>query len=196
MGPQRTGERTATVGVFDHWGWAILVTVAADATLLDRRKVELIEAGLTRYPYHHDAQRLPIAQAEALIARVASSAFRCASAALAALAAAVPSEIGAIVLRECPTLPATVAERLANYQAQNVADSVLYREALARAAAERGWAVSWYNARRVPVEAASALARESIDDLLDQTVATVGRPWTKDHRVALAAAIAFGARHG
>ena len=91
-------------------------------------------------------------------------------------------------------MPATVPERLANYRAQNVADSVMYREALAQAAQARGWSVHWYDARRVLVEAARALGRRTIEDLLDKTGATIGPPWQKDHRVAMAAAMAAGAR--
>lgn len=49
----------AIVGVSDHGGWAVLVTVAGDGRLLDRRRVELVDTGLPKLPYHHDAQRLP-----------------------------------------------------------------------------------------------------------------------------------------
>ena len=31
------------IGVSDHGGWAVLVTVAGDETLLDRRRVELVD---------------------------------------------------------------------------------------------------------------------------------------------------------
>jgi hypothetical protein len=33
------------IGVSDHGGWAVLVTVARDGTLLDRRRVELVGDG-------------------------------------------------------------------------------------------------------------------------------------------------------
>jgi hypothetical protein len=35
----------AVIGVSDHAGWAVLVTVAGDGTLLDRRRVELLDEG-------------------------------------------------------------------------------------------------------------------------------------------------------
>lgn len=164
---------SASVGVFDHWGWAILVTVARDGRVLDRRRIALIEDGVPAMPYHHDAQRLPIAEAEALVQRVTRSATKCAGAGLKALAQSVKVKIEGIALRENPPLPPTLAERLADYQAQNVADSVLYREALARAAEARGWSVGWYDAKRLT---------------LDDTGRPPGPPWTRDHRIARAAA--------
>src|SRR5690606_27018649 len=114
----------------------------------------------------------------------------CAAERLAELAAALPLGVRSIALRACPPLPPTLAERLASYTAQNVADSVMYREALAKAAVPRGWSVHWSEVRRVMARAASALGRRSIDDWLDAIGAEHGRPWTKDHRLAMAAAIA------
>lgn len=181
---------TAVVGVADHAGWAVLMTVTRDGALLDRRRVELLDQGLPSLPHHHDAQALPLPEAVDLIERVRASAERHARARLDALAGAVSHEIIGMALRACPPLPASVAERLTNYRAQNVADTVMYRHALADAASARGWLVHWYEARHVLAEAASALGRKSIDDLLAKTRSAVGPPWQKDHRMAMAAAIA------
>ena len=43
----------------------------------------------------------------------------------------VPRRILGIALRQCPALPPTIAERIKDYRAQNVADWVMYRKALA-----------------------------------------------------------------
>jgi hypothetical protein len=190
----RVPKDQANVGVFDHWGWAVLVTVAPDGSLIDRRRVELVDRDLPKHPHHHDAQGLPVGEAVALVERVSRSADACAKACFATLAASGSTAIMGVALRVCPPLPATVAERLSHYRAQNVADSVMYRQALARAAQARGWTVHWYDARRVLAEAAKALGRRSIEDLLEKTGATIGPPWRKDHRLAMAAAIAVGAR--
>ena len=48
------------IGVSDHGGWAVLVTVARDGTLLDRRRVELVDDDLPAIPHHHEAQVLPL----------------------------------------------------------------------------------------------------------------------------------------
>jgi hypothetical protein len=183
------GRAEAQVGVADHAGWAVLVTVSGKK-LVDRRRVELVAPGVPCMPHHHDAQGLPIDEAVALVARVARSAAECAGACLAQLASELPVRITGIAMRECPQMPPTVAERITSYWAQNRADWVMYREALAAAARERGWSVHWYDAKRVFAEAATALGQESIDRLLDETGAAVGPPWQKDHKMAMAAAIA------
>src|SRR5215475_4119528 len=121
------------IGVSDHGGWAVLVTVARDGTLLDRRRVELVDAGLPKLPHHHDAQGLPLDEAVALVERVRLSAEQHARLALDAVRLAVPDILG-IGLRQCPPLPTTIAERLKDYRSQNVADWVMYRKALASAA--------------------------------------------------------------
>jgi len=44
-----------TIGVEDHYGWANLVSVAAsgpEITVLDKRRVDLIEPNLATSPYH------------------------------------------------------------------------------------------------------------------------------------------------
>jgi hypothetical protein len=72
---------------------------------------------------------------------VRASAARGAGESLQALALAVPVPIASIAIRICPRLPPTIEERIADNRAQTVADSVMYREALATAAEARGWSV-------------------------------------------------------
>jgi hypothetical protein len=61
----------------------------------------------------------------------------------------VPGRIRGVALRQCPALPPTIAERIKDYRAQNNADWVMYRKALAGAAEARGWGVHWYDAKKV-----------------------------------------------
>ncbi len=166
------------IGVSDHGGWAVLVTVGRDGTLLDRRRVELVDDDLPAIPHHHQAQGLPPDEAVALVERVRLSAERHAALALDAVAIAVPRILG-VALRNCPELPPTIVERIKDYRARNVADWVMYRKALAAAAAERGWPVYWFDAKKV-------LGEGSIPDMRK----AVGPPWNADHRLAMAAAIA------
>lgn len=180
----------AIVGVSDHGGWAVFVTVQSDGKLVDRRRVELVEKGLPALPHHCQAQSLPVAEGVALVERVRSSAETCAKERLASLAESVSIRIVGIALRECQPLPATVAERISNYRAQNVADWVMYRQALALAAEARRWTVHWYDARYVLGEASRALGKRDIHALLEETRKALGPPWQKDHRLAMAAAIA------
>jgi hypothetical protein len=85
----------------------------ANGQVIDRRRIELIEPGLPNMPYHHDAQGLPADEAEGLIARVRQSAALCAANALAALPPMFKPSPSAT-----PTLPPTIAERIASYHAQ------------------------------------------------------------------------------
>jgi hypothetical protein len=178
-----------TIGVSDHGGWAVLVTVAGDGTILDRRRVELVDEGLPKIPHHSEGQGLPLHEAVALVERVRVSAERHAKVGLAAVAMAVPGRIVCVALRRCPVLPPTIAERIKDYRAQNVADWVMYRKALAAAAEARGWAVYWYDAKKVFDAAGEALRIENLDAHFLQVRKSMGPPWGKDHKTAMAAAI-------
>ena len=176
------------IGVSDHGGWAVLVTVARDGALLDRRRVELVDEGLPKIPHHSEAQRLPLDEAVKLVERVRASAEKHAVLALDAVTLAVPHIVG-IALRKCPPLPPTIAERIKDYHAQNNADWVMYRQALASAAETRGWPVHWYDAKSVLSAASHALRVENLDAHFLQVRKAVGPPWNNDHKLAMAAAI-------
>jgi hypothetical protein len=177
------------IGVSDHGGWAVLVTVTRDGTLLDRRRVELVDEGLPKIPHHSEGQGLPLDEAVELVERVRVSAERHAKLSLEAVSMTVPGRIPGIALRKCPQLPPTIAERIKDYRAQNVADWVMYRKALAAAAEARGWAVHWYEAKEVFDAASEALHIENLDAHFAQLRRSIGPPWDKDYKLAMAAAI-------
>jgi len=183
-----TSKKAGVLGVADHGGWAVLVTVARDGTLLDRRRVELVDAGLPKLPHHHEAQGLPLDEAVELVERVRVSAEKHAALALDAVTMAVPRILG-VALRERQRLPPTIAGRLQDYRARNVADWVMYRNALAAAAEARGWPVHWYDAKTVLGAASQALRVESLDARFLEVRRAVGPPWDRDHKLAMAAAI-------
>jgi len=130
--------------------------------------------------------------AVALVERVRASAERHAVLALDGLATAVPRALG-IALRICPQLPPTIAERIKDYRARNLADWVMYRKALAAAAEARNWPVHWYDAKNVLASASEALQVENFDAYFLQVRRAVGPPWNKDHKLAMAAAIVTAA---
>ncbi|MGD0050539.1 MAG: hypothetical protein ABSD03_01820 [Vulcanimicrobiaceae bacterium] len=181
-------KKGGIIGVSDHGGWAVLVTVARDGTLLDRRRVELVDESLPALPHHHEGQLLPMDEAVALVERVRASAEQHAVRALDAVAMAVPHILG-IALRRRPPLPATIAERITDYRARNVADWVMYRNALAAAAQARGWPIHWYDAKVVLGSAGRALHVDDFEAHFLQLRRAVGPPWNQDHKLALAAAI-------
>jgi hypothetical protein len=195
----------AAVGVAEHGNSAVLVTIAAGGELLDRRRIDLTR-GLPTHPYHHEgswavgryldspwARPISLADAVALVERVRESAARGARESLESLAAAVPVTIAIIAIRSCPKLPPTTKERIADNRAANVADSVMYREALAAAAAARGWSVHWYDRERVFLDAAAALGGKDVDSFLRAMGRSIGPPWQAKHKLAAAAALAAGA---
>jgi hypothetical protein len=152
--------------------------IAHGGELLDRRRVDLTR-GLPTHPVHHEgswavgryvnspwAREISLADAVALVERVRESAALGARESLEALAATVPVPIASIAIRVCPQLPPRTEERIADTRAANVADSVMYREALAAAAEARSWSVHWYDRERVFRDAAAALGGEDIDAFL------------------------------
>lgn len=206
MAKRRT-ERTASVGVVEHGNSAVLVTVARGGELLDRRRVDLTERGLPTHPHHHEgswamgryldspwARKVSLAEAVELVERVRASAARGARGSLEALAVALPVPIASIAIRVCPELPPTTEQRIADNRAQTVADSVMYREALAIAAQARGWSVYWYDRERVFRDAALALGRTEVDAFLQAMGRSIGAPWQAKHKLAAAAAIAATGR--
>src|SRR5271165_2201877 len=183
-------KKGGIIGVSDHGGWAVLVTVGRDGTLLDRRRVELVDEGLPKLPHHSEGQRLPLDEAVELVERVRASAERHAVLALDAVMMAVPRiVILGVALRQCPPLPPTVAERIQDYRAQNNADWVMYRQTLAAAAEARDWAVHWFEAKKVFTAASEALGTDNINAHFLQLRKSIGPPWNNDHKLAMAAAI-------
>jgi hypothetical protein len=200
-------RRGASVGVAEHGNSAVLVTVAPDGELLDRRRIELTDRGLPTHPHHHEgswavgrylstpgARTISLADAVALVERVRAAAARGAHNGLEALAEAVAEPIASIAIRALPTLPPTTEERIRDHRAQTVADSVMYREALASAAEARGWSVDWYERERVFRDAAAAIGSEDIDAFLRAMGRKVGPPWQAKQKLAAAAALASTAR--
>lgn len=192
----------ASVGVAEHANSAVLVTVAPGGECLDRRRIDLTDRGLPTHPHHHEgswavgrylgtpgARALSLADAVALVERVRASAARGARENLESLAAAVPLPIATIAIRMCPRLPPTTEERIADNRAQTVADSVMYREALATAAAARGWSVLWYEREHVFRDVAAVLGREDVDAFLYAMGRSIGPPWQASHKLAAAAAL-------
>ena len=185
------------LGIAHHFGWAIAVTASADHKVADRRRIELIEPGLPTAPIHHEGGAFPLHRPadpldddalSVLVAEVRASAQRATSAALDELSAAVPQPITSISLRAWPAdFPGDIAvQRRVPYESR--ADSVMYRQVLADLARERGWAVHLFEAKDVEKEAARVLGRRA-DEVLLGPRATLGPPWSKDHRMALAATI-------
>ncbi|MBS0420299.1 MAG: hypothetical protein JSR66_21515 [Proteobacteria bacterium] len=192
----------AIVGVAEHGNSAVLITVGPSGELLDRRRIDLTQ-NLPTHPYHHEgswaigryansawAKKISLPDAIALVERVHAAAAKGASQSLENLASGVSAQIKAIAIRVCPPLPKTTEERIRDTRAANVADSIMYREALAHAAEARGWAVRWYDRESVFERAEAAGGGKDIESILSAMGKSIGPPWQAIHKLAAAAALA------
>jgi hypothetical protein len=196
----------ATVGIVEHGNDVIAVTIGPNDVVLDRRTIALTQS-LPTHPYHHEgawavgryldapwARPISFADAVALVVRVTDAAHQGAEAGLRRLAAEVPVSITAIAIRMCPMLPPSIEERIHDHQAQLVADSVMYRQAVARAARARGWSVHWYDRDQIVEEATTSLRVTDLDPLMRAIGRSIGPPWQARHKLAAAAAFAVSRR--
>ena len=187
------------LGIAHHLGWAVVVTASADYQVVDRRRIELIEPGLSAAPIHYDGgphamhrstEPLDDEALERLVADVRAASVRATSAALDELTAAVPEPIVSMSVRSWPDdFPDDIAiQRRVPYESR--ADSVMYCQVLAELAHERGWGVHFYSPKDIESAAARMLG-DRADEVLRGPRGTLGPPWTKDHRMALSATIAI-----
>jgi hypothetical protein len=181
------------LGIADHLGWAIAVAASADHEVVERRRIELIEPGVSPAPIHYESSRLDVAGTAALVAQARASVARAATAALDALASALPAPVASISLRAWPLdFPDDIAvQRRVPYESR--ADAIMYRQELAELAHARGWEVHLYDAKAVLDQAARRLG-DRAEDVLERPRTTLGPPWTNDHRVALAATVVAAGR--
>jgi hypothetical protein len=192
------GALTAVVGVADHIGWAECVTVAASRkapVVIDRRRIALIEPGVPRAPYHHEAVFLPLPEAETLAARVRASVQRQTLASLSELRRELepPYRIAAVTLRKptLSTIPVTVVEAHRTRAIMMSADAMMYHDALCTTARRLGIDVEFHGGGEELVRAAEALdtSIEELEAFLEGLRESFGPPWHKEHRLAAAAAI-------
>jgi hypothetical protein len=191
------GDGGLRLGIAHHLGWAVVVTAGAEHRVVDRRRIELIEPGLPAAPIHHEGGPHQLHRSDhplddqalaTLVADVRAGVARASASAIDALAADLPGTIASISVRAWPAgFPEDIAvQRRAPYESR--ADSVMYCQVVAQIAESRGWAVHVYGAKTVEAEAARLLGPRAHEVLRGPRTA-LGPPWSKDHRMALAATV-------
>jgi hypothetical protein len=190
--------------VADHNGWAVLVSAAAvngEPTVVDRRRVRLIEKGLPDQPYHHETLALHDEEAEQLLRKVKQSIATCTAQAFDGLSADLwpRYRVSSIAIREPPleSLPPTVGEVHRSYYTLCRADGMLYHSAICSAARQRDWTPVFHRRGEELTKAAEALrvSTHDVERFLSDLRQTLKPPWTAEHRNAFAAAIARLRKH-
>jgi hypothetical protein len=181
----------ARVGIADHFGWAVAVSASDEYEVLDRRRIALVDPDVTDAPIHYESKHLDVAATTALVAEWRASVRRASAGALDELAAALASPIEAVSLRALPPSFPDDIETMMRTPYEARADAVMYRQVLVELVEARGWSVHFYEAKSVLAQAAAALGDRN-DAVIDGPRQALGPPWTKDHRVALAATVVAG----
>lgn len=185
------------VGIAHHFGWAVAVTASAEFSVIDRRRIELIEPGLPTAPIHHEGGSHPMHRSgqslddeglAALVDNVRQSVVNMTADSLDHLVASLPEPITSLAIRAWPAdFPQDIAtQRRPPYESR--ADSVMYCQVLSEVAAERGWDVHTFDAKTVESDAVAILGPRA-KEVLHGPRSALGPPWSKDHRTALAAIV-------
>ena len=177
------------LGIADHLGWAIAVTASAGHEVADRRRIELIEPGISPAPIHYESRRLDVAATATLVARrVRPSVGRRQLHGMSSqLRRSAP--VVSISLRAWPPdFPDDIEAQPPARALRGPGRRDHVPPGALRAAHARGWHVHLYDAKAVVDQAISVLA-ERADEVLQGPRTTLGPPWTRDHRIALAATV-------
>ena len=187
-------------GVKTHSGWAAVVTIGlsgGQATVMDRRRIELVEHARDKQPYHA-AERSTSGDARDIVTRGIESARRMAILKMQALVTDERERgndaTACAVLVGSPMPGWSIEEILAVHFRMHKAEGVLYQEAMVSAAGACGLRPVAIQEKNLPGLAARAL-KTPASRLATKIAAlgkTVGAPWGKDQKdAALAALVAL-----
>jgi hypothetical protein len=191
-----------TFGMKAHSGWAALVVVGerdGDLSIVDRRRIELVEDEWAKQPYHAAEDLSPEAAREVVKRGIESARRTAASEMRAAMERESErgNEVAACAVLVVDPLPEwSVDEILAVHFRMHKAEGVLFREVLVRAAKECGLRLKEIpekllmpNAEEMLKTPASSLVKE-----IARLGKSAGPPWGKDQKdAALAAMVALRA---
>ena len=186
-----------------HSGWAALVVVGKqgrDFTVVDRRRVELVEHEWQKQPYHA-AEGLKPEAARDLVERGVAAAHNIGTRELRAVLQRESdrkNEVKACAVLVGSSMPDwSVAEILAVHFRMHKAEGVLFRDVLVQAARENEVKVIEIPEKTLLTDAERRLGKAAAN--LTKQIAALGKaagpPWGKDQKdAALAAMIALTSR--
>ena len=195
--PRKSNEAKAAFGFKAHSGWAALIvlgTHGGELVVLERSRVELVEAEWAKQPYHA-AEEANSAEARKVVKRGIDAAKRIA---LREMRSALRRtrdcgfEVRACGLLVGSPMPDwSVAEILAVHFRMHKAEGVLFRDVLAKAAERCDLRVVAVPEKGL-LERGEAVLKTRASSLSQQIAAlgkTVGAPWGKDQKEATLAAM-------
>ena len=184
-------------GLKAHSGWAALVVLGDDGhelTVVDRRRIELVEEQWAKQPYHAAAE-LERSDAHSLVKRGVDAAYRIA---LAEMKAAVERErkrkndvAGCSVVVGSPMPGWSTDEIFAVHFRMHKAEGALFQNALLRAAEKCKLNTLPVLDKELMAQASSQLGMRA--DLLVKKIAALGKPigapWGRDQKDAALVAL-------
>ncbi len=182
----------AAVGLRAHSGWAALVVVAGpprSPAVIERRRIELVDHGIPRQPYHA-AKKLDLQEAAELVRRCAHRARLLARRALREVVKDLHTKghdvVGCGLLLSSGRPATTLAETLASHALIHTAEGELFREALAHASKQCDLRVTGVRERQLFAQGESQLHLPAGE--LRRRVSELGRfigpPWRQDEKYA------------
>jgi hypothetical protein len=188
------GADAAAISFSVHTGWAAAVSVAGPLRaprILDRRSIRLTDSVDTAgADVYHRAADLSAVAAAKLVRKAQDAALRNARAGLEAVQQSHPL-VAAGIVGMAKKLPSDLAAILRSHPLIHSAEGVLYREALAKAAADCGLEVVRVSRPELLERFASALRTDEATARarLDSMGREIGPPWTRDQKEAAMAAV-------
>lgn len=185
----------AAFGFRSHSGWATLVVATGSAEsgkVVARRRLELIEPGIPRQPYHA-AQPLSSGSAESLVGRALASVARATRERLAAALDAARADglevrCAGLLLGSGRPLP-SLDKILQSHALIHAAEGELYRDALRKACEAAGLRVVGIREKEIGAHASSVLGgARALEARLLGLGRELGPPWREDEKHAALAA--------
>jgi hypothetical protein len=190
--------KTAALGIRMHSGWGILLAVSGDAVsleVLDRRRIVTIDPEIhgSSQPYHHAANLEP-PEAERYLANCAAISERLAFTAIGDLLKELDArgcriEGAAVLLASGRPLP-PLGKILASHPLIHTAEGEFFRNAASKACERLKIPVTAIRERDLEQHARTTLgnAASRVQRKISTLGASLGPPWTKDHKTAAFAA--------
>lgn len=179
------------LGFRAHSGWAAMVALrdpVAAPLVVQRRRVDLIDHGIPRQPYHA-AEKMSLSEAETFLQECADVAAALANnavrAAVSELSAKGYTVAGSCVLLGSGRLTNCLASTLASHTMIHTAEGDFYRDALKKACEYSGLAVSPIKEKQVWDHAAACLRipREDLERRVGEMGKSIGPPWRQDEKL-------------